>query len=175
MAKAPIENPLFPLNYIIKHFYEQTMQQIDVNLMTQRIWPNEVYPGYAIKNEANKRDGLPHSTGEGAKSFRGQIVRADEAGNVTLIFSFNHYMRFAELGVGTGVKAEDVERSKNVRFRQRYIGMWDRSEGSSHRPAIMAELRHLQTRIRDYLVDFYGYEGQVELIQTLDMPKINVI
>lgn len=167
----PIENPLFPLNYVIKHFYEQTLEQIDVNLMTQKIWPNEIYEGYAIKNEANKRDNLPHSTGEGAKSFRGKIVSADKAGNVTLVFSFNHYMRYAELGVGTGVKAENVERDKNVKYTSRYISVWDRSQGSSHRPAIMAELRHLQSRIRDYLVDFYGYEGQVEFVQTLDLGK----
>ena len=172
----PIKNPLFPLNYVIKKFYEQTLEQIDVNLMTQKIWPTEIYEGYAIKNEANKRDGLPHSTGEGSKSFRGKIVSADKADNVTLIFSFNHYMRYAELGVGTGVKAEDVERDKNVKYTNRYISLWDRSRGLSHRPAIFAELRHLQHRVRDYIVDFYGYEGQVEIKHALDFGKeINIL
>ena len=32
----------------------------------------------------------------------------------------------------------------------------------------MPEFRHLQTRIRDYLMDFYGHEGEIEILNTFD-------
>lgn len=175
MPRRRIANPMFPLNEIISEFHEQTLMQIDANLVTQRVWPVEVYPGYRIKNEANKRQGLLHSTGQGVRSFRGSVVNADVAGNVTLEYTFNDYMRYVDLGVGSGTSAENVERSKNLRYKSRYISSWDRSEGRSHRPAVMGEFRHLQRRIRDYLVDFYGYEGMVDVINAFDGMNITVI
>lgn len=162
----PISNPIFPLNKVVRHFMEQTNMQIKANLITQKVWPTEAYPGYRLKNEANKRDGLPHSTGEGARSFRSRLVQADKAGNVTLVFGFNDYLRYVDIGVGGKRKAEDVDRSKNARYRTRYVAMWDPKSGDTHRPAIMMELRHLQERIRNYLVDFYGNEGEVAILDT---------
>lgn len=162
----PISNPMFPLNKIVRHFMEQTDVQIKANLITQKIWPTEVCPGYRFKNEANKRDGLPHSTGEGARSFRSRLVRADKAGNVTLVFGYNDYLRYVDIGVGGKRKAEDVDRSKNARFRSRYVSVWDPQSGETHRPAIMMEFRRLQTKIRNYLVDFYGSEGKVIILDS---------
>lgn len=170
----PISNPIFPLNKVIRDFMEQTNMQIKVNLITQKVWPTEIYPGYKIKNEANKRDGLPHSTGDGSRSFQSRLVRADQAGNVTLVFNYNDYMRYVDIGVGGKRKTENVERSKNARFRNRYIAIWDPTGGQTHRPAIMMEYRHLQERIRDYLVDFYGYEGQVSILDTFTDATINL-
>lgn len=172
--RQPISNPIFPLNKVVRRFMEQTNMQIKANLITQKVWPTEIYPGYKIKNEANKRDGLPHSTGDGSRSFQSRLVRADQAGNVTLVFNYNDYMRYVDIGVGGRRRAENVERGKNARFRSRYIAVWDPTDGQTHRPAIMKEYRHLQERIRDYLVDFYGYEGQVAILDTFTDATIHL-
>lgn len=136
--------------------------------MTQCIYPKEVYNGYAVVNQKRKEMGQWYSTGEGAKSFAGRIIEAGEEGKVTMAFLFNDYLRFVDMGVGQGTTYEDVESGKKARFQTRYVSKWDRKSGKSQRPAIMMELRHLQQRIANYLVDFYGYEGEVKLINTLD-------
>ena len=168
-----IENPLSPLNEVISDFHRQTLLQLQVNFATQHIYPYEVYPGYHQVNEARKKRDEWYSTGEGIRSIDGSIVRADEGG-VTLEYRFNDYLRYVDIGVGGKVRAGDVERGKNVRFRSRYVSRWDRSSGRSHRPAVMAELRHLQTRVRDYLVDFWGLEGEVNLLNTFDGLNIDL-
>lgn len=168
-----IQNPLFPVHDVISDFHQQTLAQLEHNFATQRIWPYEVYPGYREVNEARKKMGAWYSTGEGYRSLDGSIVSADEA-NVTMEYRFNDYLRYVDIGVGGRTSAGDVERGKNVRFRSRYIGRWNRAGGSSHRPAIMAELRHLQTRVRDYLVDFWGNEGEVELLNSFDGLNIDL-
>ena len=147
-------------------FFQQTINQLEVNTMTQRIYPKEVYNGYAIVNQKRKEMGSWFSTGEGSKSFSGKIIEAGQNGKVTMAFNFLDYMRFAEMGVGMGTKYGDVDSNKKAYYTRRYISKWDRKSGRSQRPAIMMELRHLQTRIRDYLVDFYGYEGETMLLNT---------
>lgn len=143
--------------------------------MTQCIYPKEVYKGYAVVNQKRKEMGSWYSTGQGAKSFNGQILEAGEGGKVTMAFTFNDYLRFAEMGVGKGTSYEDVQSAKKARFQTRYISKWDRKVGSSQRPAIMMELRHLQQRIANYLVDFYGFEGEVRLVNTFEnMPPIQL-
>lgn len=164
----PIKNPIFPFNRVAARFLQQTVNQLEVNAMTQCIYPKEVYKGYAVVNQKRKKMGQWYSTGEGAKSFAGKIIEAGEGGKVTMVFQFNDYMRFAEMGVGMGTKYEDVESGKKARFQSRYISKWDRRVGKSQRPAIMMELRHLQQRIANYLVDFYGYEGEVRLLNTFE-------
>ena len=164
----PIKNPIFPFNRVAARFFRQTINQLEVNSMTQCIYPKEVYNGYAVVNQKRKEMGQWYSTGEGAKSFAGRIIEAGEGGKVTMAFHFNDYMRFVDMGVGAGTNYEDVESGKKARFQTRYVSKWDRKSGKSQRPAIMMELRHLQQRIANYLVDFYGYEGEVKLINTLD-------
>lgn len=164
----PIKNPMFPFSRVATRFFQQTINQLEVNTMTQCIYPKEVYNGYAVVNQKRKEMGMWHSTGEGSKSFAGKIIEAGENGKVTMAFKFNEYMRFAEMGVGMGTKYEDVQNTKKARFQTRYISKWNRKEGKSHRPAIMMELRHLQQRIANYLVDFYGYEGRVKMINTFE-------
>lgn len=164
----PIKNPMFPFSRVAARFFQQTINQLEVNTMTQHIFPKEVYNGYAIVNQKRKDMGNWYSTGEGAKSFTGHIVEAGENGKVTMAFQFNEYMRFAEMGVGMGTKYEDVQNSKKARFQTRYISKWNRKAGSSQRPAIMMELRHLTQRIGNYLTDFYGYEGAVRMINTFE-------
>ena len=167
MGKS-IKNPMFPFNRVAARFFQQTINQLEVNTMTQCIYPKEVYNGYAVVNQKRKEMGQSYSTGEGVKSFAGRIVEAGEGGKVTMVFQFNDYMRFVDMGVGQGTTYEDVESGKKARFQTRYISKWDRKSGKSQRPAIMMELRHLQQRIANYLVDFYGYEGEVKLINTFE-------
>ena len=132
----PIKNPMFPFSRVASRFFQQTINQLEVNTMTQCIYPKEVYNGYAVVNQKRK----------------------DE---------FNDYMRFVDMGVGQGTSYEDVDNARKARYQTRYISKWDRKSGKSQRPAIMMELRHLQQRIANYLVDFYGYEGEVKLVNTI--------
>lgn len=163
-----IKNPMFPLPYMANLFLRQTLTQLEVNAMTQCIYPKEVYNGYSVVNQKRREMGMWYSTGEGAESFTGQLVSAGSAGDVTMAFAFNDYMRFVDMGVGTGTRYGDVENTKKARYQTRYTTKWNRREGRSQRPAINMELNHLRTRLRDYLVDFYGYEGEVLLLNTFE-------
>lgn len=159
---------MHPLNEMSRLFFQQTLDQLEINTVTQVVYPMEVYRGYKVINEKRKEAGMWYSTGQGVHSFAGRIVADGSASTMTFAFSYNDYMRFVDMGVGQGTKYEDVENSKKARFRSRYISNWDRKAGKSQRPAIMMELRHLQKRVGDYLRDFYGYEGEVALLSTFD-------
>lgn len=174
--EKPIKNPIFPFNRVAARFFQQAINQLEANTVTQCIFPKEVYNGYAVVNQKRKEMGQWYSTGEGAKSFAGRIIEAGEGGRVTMAFTFNDYMRFVDMGVGQGTTYEDVESGKKARFQTRYVSKWDRKSGKSQRPAIMMELRHLQQRIANYLVDFYGYEGEVKLVNTFEeLSPIRII
>ena len=174
---------LFPMHYIADLFKQQTLQQLQINMMTQRIWPYEVYPGYRVVNE---RRSMPKkqggggknawvSTGEGIKSFEGSVIEADEeTGMVTMAFRFNDYMQYVDIGVGAGRKAEDVERAKKANYKRRYINKWIPSAGIAHRPAIMMEMRHLATRLQSYCHDFYGNEMEYRILNTFDDLHVQV-
>lgn len=164
----PIKNPMFPFSRVARRFLQQTMNQLEVNTMTQFVYPKEVYNGYAVVNQKRKEMGMWYSTGEGVQSFSGQILNTGEDGDVSMKFLYNDYLRFVEMGVGQGTKYEEVESGKKARFQSRYISKWNRKAGKSQRPAIMMELRHLQTRIANYLADFYGYEGEVALVNSIE-------
>ena len=157
---------LFPMRYIADLFKQQTLQQLQINMMTQRIWPYEVYPGYRVVNERRKTLGGWVSTGEGIKSFEGSVIEADEdTGMVTMAFRFNDYMQYVDIGVGAWGKAEDIERNRKVRYRNRYAN-WVPSGGKTHRPAIQPELNHLLTRLEDYVQDFYGKKYEFKMLDT---------
>ena len=173
MARERIQEPLFSVGEVISDFHRQTLLQLKVNFATQHIFPYEVYPHYKEINEIRKQRGEWYSTGEGIQSIDGKIIKADEE-EVTLSYTFNDYLRYVDIGVGGVTKSGAVDRKKNVRFRSRYISKWNRGEGRSHRPGVMPELRHLQTRVRDYLVDFYGKEGEMILLQSFDDLEINL-
>ena len=165
----PIKNPQWPLKRAISYFHRQTLEQLVENERTQHVWPEEIYPGFSSVNEERKRRaGNDHhkgwfADGSGMKSFRGHIISDDGAGNVTLQYTFNQYLRFVDIGVGAGTKADDVERARKVKYNKRYVSRWDRSLGRSHRPGIMPTLAHLESRLGTYLRDFYGWD----FIQTI--------
>ncbi len=171
MAKniGALARPTASLRKTITRFHKDTLEQIEINLATQQIWPTEVYPGYRKINEYRKRHKSWYSTGRGAKSFRGRILSAEDIGNISIEYKYLNYMRFAELGVGKGVKHKDVERGKNVNYSTRYISMWNRAAGRSHRPSIRSEVNHLATRIERYLLDFYGEQIQAHVVNGFEM------
>lgn len=152
--------PEVPLLDMIRLFTAQAETQLLLNMHTQRVWPTEVYKGYAQVNEIRKKRGQWNSTGAGFQSFRTSVV-ANAPENVSVIFSFLDYLRYVDIGVGQGTHAEDVERGRNANFKRRYISSWNRRENRSHRPFLMMELRHLGKRIEDYLTNYYGYKGHV--------------
>ena len=166
--KTTFVNPIEPLHKAISRFHEATLMQVRANLVTQTVFPTEIYPGYRIINESRKAHGSWYSTGEGARSFTGRVVKAGEIGDVVLQYQFNDYLKYAELGVGKDRPAEKVDRSKKANYRRRYVNKWVPRSGRTHRPAIMMELRHLGTRLERYATDFYGYEAQFKIMDLFD-------
>lgn len=165
----PIANPQWPLKRAVSTFHRQTLAQLVENERTQKVWPEEIYPGFwQVNKERRERAHGDHrkgwfADGSGMNSFRGRVVSDDGAGNVTLQYTFNEYLRYVDIGVGAGVKADDVERARKVKYNRRYVSKWDRSLGRSHRPGIMPTLAHLESRLGTYLRDFYGWD----FIQTI--------
>lgn len=169
-----VDRPLMPLKYVAQKFLDQTIDQIVRNLQTQHIWETEIYPGFAAINAMRKAHGQWYAKGEGEKSFEGTLIQASEdTGFVTMAIRFNDYMRYVDIGVGAGRKAEDVSRSKKVRYKQRY-DKWAPSAGKSHRPAIMPEIRHLVTRMSDYTASFYGNKFEFDMYETFEGLTINL-
>ena len=166
MAKS-IQAPAFDFKDTARWYLGDVLRQLKINTETQCIFPKEIYSGFRAINDARGARGQWHAEGEGVNSFKGRIVN-DTPEGWTYEFTYNDYMRFVDMGVGQGTTYEDVESGKKARFQTRYISKWDRKSGKSQRPAIMMELRHLQQRIANYLVDFYGYEGEVKLINTFE-------
>lgn len=167
--------PIPPLREVINTFAKQSETQLEINYRTQHVWPTEVYPGYSAINEMRRRRKQWHSTGEGARSFS-YVVNGANPDNIIVIFSFNDYLRYADLGVGQGVKADDVERQKKANFKRTYTSKWNRWHGRSHRPFLMMEMRHLQRRMEEHLVKFYQYKGEVWIgnIETSGDGKVKV-
>ena len=172
MSTVPIKQSVFPISSVIGDFVEQTVNQMRWNMATQKIWPTEVYPGYTKVNEERKKEGGWYSTGGGIKSIRGKIVSAASAGDVTIQFQYLDHLSFADMGVGLGTKWEDVDTARKANYRNRYIRRWDRPAGSSHRPALLAEIRHLKYRIQGYLADFYGITQPMMMVRDLDLSGV---
>lgn len=162
----PIGTPTRPVNEMLKIFAQQTKEDLLVNMMTQRIWPYEVYPGYREVNEKRRREGLWYSTGRAAKTFDAWVEN-DDPYHMTIVAEMMDYMQYVDIGVGIWSDNAGIDRSKKGNYAVRY-NKWDVGGGRTHRPAIMMQLRHLQTRMRQYAVDFYGYEGAGKVFNTFD-------
>lgn len=173
---------LLPLRYVANMFKEQTLKQLVSNMQTQRVFPYEVYPGYIQENEYRRqaaerawmqgKQGPWFSTGEGVKSFEGEVIEADEAtGMVTMAFRYNDYMQYVDIGVMQGVKADDVNRSKKIQFKNRYISRWAPRSGSSHRSVMQPEFNHLLTRLEGYVQQRYDAKLDFQIKETfMDQP-----
>ena len=165
---------LMPLKYVANLFKEQTLDQLEINMMTQFVWPRAVYSTYPEVNEYRRQHGMWHSTGEGYKSFEGVLYEADEkTGVVTMGFKYNDYMQYVDIGVGAGRHAEDVERGKNVRYKSRYT-LWAPSKGASHRPGIRPEINHTLTRLENYVQRFYDAKLDFQVLETFEGQPMNL-
>lgn len=150
--------PAMTVRDTLNLFKEQTLQQLRVNMKTQAVWPREVYRGYATVNENRRLRNQWFSTGEGAKSFKASVKNPDDLSEMVMTFEMNDYLRYTDIGVGRGTHAEDVDRDAKASYRRRYTTSWDRSRGKSHRPHLMMEFRHLERRLANFALDWYGEE-----------------
>lgn len=176
---TPIKSPFAPLKQVAGLYLKQAILDIEVNMMTQRIYPTEVYSGYQKVNEYRKKHGMWFSTGEGAQSFEGRVYQANEqTGELMVGIRYNDYLRYVDIGVGlTGnpndpdahITADKVDRAKKAKYKSRYIRKWDRRQGKSHRPAIMRTVRRLKQRYESHLADYYGYQGILQIMNALEM------
>lgn len=166
---------MYPLRYVAKMFLDQTIESIEANLQTQKVWPAEIYPGFHITNEFRRMHHMWYATGEGERSFEGDVIKVDEtSGLVELAIRYNDYMQYVDIGVGAGRKAGDVERGRKVRYKSRYVNNWKPKAGKTHRPAIMPTIRHLATRLGDYTADFYGNKAEFNIYETFEGLTIHV-
>ena len=175
---TPIKSPFAPLREVAGLYLKQAILDIEVNFMTQKIYPTEVYRNYEKVNQYRKEHGMWFSTGEGKDSFEGTVYQADEkTGNLMVGIRYNNYLGYVDIGVGlTGspedpeahITADKVDRSKKAKFKTRYISKWNRRQGKSHRPAIMRTVRRLKQRYEDHLADYYGYQGLLQIVNALE-------
>ena len=163
-----------PLHHAVSRFHSQTLQMLRANAITQAIYPTEVYPGYAVINKARESRGEWHSEGKGARTFDGRVIEASDESHVTMQFDVLNYMRYVDLGVGAGTKADEVERSRKAHYKRRYEPHWNARAHRRHRPFLYMELRHLAGRMERYLLDFYGYEAQFKVMEIFEGMKLDV-
>lgn len=172
--------PMEPLHGAMSRFCAQTILQLKANAITQSVYPTEVYPGYSVINEARKAmAGGKHengwwSEGRGAREIDGRLIEASDESRVTFQFDVLNYMRYVDLGVGSGTTAEQVERGRNAHYKRRYEPHWSAREHRRHRPFLYMEIRHLGERASRYLLDFYGYEAQFKVMEIFEGMKLDV-
>ena len=161
---------LYPLRYIANLFMQQTLEQLEINMMTQHIYPFSPYPSYPEVNEYRRQHKQWFSKGEGYKSFEGILYEADEnTGIVSMGFRFNDYMQYVDIGVGVGRHSEDVQRSSKVRYQKRYT-TWNPKAGKTHRPGIQPEINHALTRIENYVQRYYDAKLDFEIMEMTATP-----
>ena len=165
-----IEKPRRPINVVLRSFARQSVQQLQADFRTQRIFPYEIYPGFAKINEYRKQHGSWYATGQGVKSFQYEVMDASIAG-ATIRIEFLDHLRFVDMGTAGGKKIETVQRSRKARHNKRYVAIWDSRDGDTHRPSIMREARHLQARVSNFFQDMLAEEVQVQVYRTFSGMK----
>jgi len=170
-----------PLKYVANLFKEQTIDQLEINMMTQHVWPRAVYSTYPEVNEYRRQ--MAHndhrkgwfSDGAGAKSFEGVVYEADEdTGIVSMGFKFADYLQYVDIGVGAWGKAEDIDRGRKVRFKSRYT-TWAPSKGKSHRPFIRPEINHTLTRLENYVQTYYDAKLDFQVAETFEGCSLDLV
>lgn len=165
---------LLPLRYVANLFKQQTLDQLEINMATQHVWPYAVYSTYPEVNEYRRQHGGWYSTGEGVKSFEGVVYEADEkSGIVSMGFKFSDYLQFVDIGVGSGRKAENVDRSRKVRFKSRYT-QWKPSQGKTHRPGIQPEILHTLTRLENFVQRYYDAKLDFQVVETIEGHPLEI-
>ncbi len=166
---------LLPLKYVANLFKEQTLDQLEINMMTQFVWPRAVYSAYPEVNEYRRQHKMWYSTGLGAKSFEGVVYEADEnTGVVSMGFRFADYLQYVDIGVGIWGKADDIDRSRKVRFKSRYTS-WAPSKGKSHRPFIRPEILHTLTRLENFVQTYYDAKLDFQVAETFEGCSLDLV
>lgn len=166
---------LLPLRYIANLFKNQTLEQLEINMATQKVWPYAPYSAYPEVNEYRRLHGQSYSTGEGIQSFEGVVYEADEnTGMVTMGFKFADYLQYVDIGVGAGRKAEDVDRAKKVRFKSRYT-TWQPRAFKSHRPFLAPEVNHTLTRLENYVQRHYDAKLDFKVVETIEGHPLKIM
>ena len=165
-----IEKPRRPINVVLRSFARQSVQQLQADFRIQRIYPYEIYPGFAKINEYRKQHGSWYATGQGVKSFQYEVMSA-AAGNETIRIEFLDHLRFVDMGTSGGKKIETVQRSRKARHNKRYVAIWDSRSGDTHRPSIMREARYLEGRMQRFLEDYYSREVNTQTYRTFSGMK----
>lgn len=150
----------------LKEWEEDTINALRHNIATQHVWPSLVYPRYDEINDIRRRYGSWYSTGNSLETIRSVIKNSNISAfeDARIDFFFNEYLRYVDIGVGKGRKAEDIDRTRKARYKSRYAKKWDPKKGNTHRPSFMMEFRHLQRRMGFYLLNRFGYEGEAYLM-----------
>ena len=168
-----------PISEVVGEWMRQAEDEIKANFQVQKIYPAEIYQGWLKENARRKRYAQRHpgadvwySTGKGVDSIEARVVNASDPNNVTVGISHLEHMMFADMGVGIWGQYDDIKRQKKARPNTRYISGWVPSQGETHRPGIMFKARTIQRRMENYLMNFYGMELEVRLLQaTTHMNK----
>lgn len=161
---------------VLRMFARQAVKALKRNFRMQHVFPTEVYPGYTRVNKWRMDHGYWFSTGQGARSFEASVVSAED-GRETIKVLYNDYLRYVDMGVGQERPWEVVEHEKKARYDRRYISYWQPHLGSSARPAIMMEMRHIEARMQRFLEDYYGEEVNTQVFRTfsgLDGITLNI-
>lgn len=140
---------------------QETLSMLKHNIATQKMWPALVYPRYDEINKIREKYGSWYSTGDAISTMR-FVLKNSKLSNMSdarMDFFINEYLRYVDIGVGKGRKAEDIERNRKARYKSRYAKKWDPTRGNTHRPSFMMEFRHLQRTLAWYLMSRYGFES----------------
>ena len=143
---------------------EDTLWALRQNMRVQHVWPNLVYPRYDEVNKIREENGEWFSTGQALKSLK-FVVKNHSLSNARIEFFFIEYLRYVDIGVGKGRRAEDVPRARKAKYKNRYNAKWVPSSGRTHRPAFMMEFRHLQRRMAWHMQEELGYEGMAYIME----------
>lgn len=154
-----------PARKKLEMIIQDTLEAIENNFETQKIFPYEVYPGYREINE-EAGTGSWKSTGKGMHSFRGQVL-ADKVSNSRIDFWYDRHLDFVDMGVGKGRPIDKVERRLSADHKIRYME-WNAKEGSTQRPAIAIEFRHQTRRMRNYWANRFRFDAQCILVMGLE-------
>ena len=168
-----------PIDEKMRKWGEETVELIRKNFETQKVFPKgEIYPGFFKDNE--RADWRWRSTGAGYESIQFELLKASEGDLLKLqaleaAIRYRQYLNFVDLGVMKGVKAGDVERTKPLDHKQRYIKEWSPNKGQTHRPIVSAEIRHQVRRLSKYLSHRYANDIQVFMWEQFEGMEANIM
>ena len=176
--KAKYAEPL-PIDEKVHLWAMDTIEAIRKNFSTQGIFPaGEPYSGYKESNSKNQGTRWK-STGAGFDSFYFHVLQASENQNMVPVdvgvkILYNYYLKFVDLGVMKGLKADQVQRSRTAQHDQRYFNEWSPSTGDTMRPAISMEIDYQSARLARYLTRRYEHDAQMVILNAVDGLEIKL-